>query len=118
MKKLQVVAFLGTPCLLVSEKGDVLAAEVRHQLDSNGQVNVDFGGYEFLSSAFLNHAFGQLCIDMNLDVPLFHNRIRVSGLQEDDAEELELALDNAQTRRTLLMKGTNPDQFFSSRLPA
>jgi hypothetical protein len=118
VKTIRVVDFLGTPCLLVSEKGTAIAAELQGLLQLDRVVQVDFEGYEFLSSAFLNHAFGQTCIDMNLDLRTFHERVKVTNMQADDLEELELALDNAQKRRLVMSRGENPDQYYSSRLPA
>jgi len=117
MRTVGVIAFLGTPCLLAPEKGSKLASEIKRQLQAEHSVRVDFDGYEFLSSAFLNHAFGQICIDQNMETSVFHESILIVNMTEDDMEELELALDNAQTRRVLINRGHNPDQYYSSRLP-
>jgi hypothetical protein len=118
MNTIRVVDFLGTPCLLASEKGTILASELKRLLQQYKEVTVDFTGYEFLSSAFLNRAFGQLSIDLNLDPGRFHERVHILGLQEDDLDEVRLSIDNADTRRLLISKGENPDHYFSSRLPA
>jgi len=117
MRTIRVVDYLGTPCLLAPEKGETLAAELKIELQAQNHIQVDFSGYEFLSSAFLNHAFGQLCIDLNWDTKTFRQRVLITNMEEDDLEDLELAIDNAQTRRGLILRGENPDQYYSSRLP-
>lgn len=112
-----VVDFLGTPQLIAHENGTALASEIKKQLQTQHRVNVDFGGYEFLSSAFLNHSFGQICIDLNWDAETFRQHISITNMDEDNLEELQLAIDNAQTRRVLILRGMSPDQYYSSRLP-
>lgn len=97
--------------------GRPLASEIKKHLQSQHRVNVDFGGYEFLSSAFLNHAFGQICIDLNWDAETFRQHISIANMDEDNLEELQLAIDNAQTRRVLILRGMSPDKYYSSRLP-
>ena len=118
MKTLKVVDLLETPCLLAPEKGVTLLSIIVKALKSSPGITVDFDGYEFLSSAFLNHVFGQICIDEGWNVEKFHKTIKIKGLDEDDVDEVELAIDNAQTRRSLLKQGINPEQYYSSRLPA
>lgn len=118
MRTIPVVDTLGTPCLLASEKGTLLGEEIKQILQTQPAVRVDFTGYEFLSTAFLNHALGQLCIDLNWDAKTFHDNVHIANMGEDDLEDLELAIDNAQTRRGLLLRGVDPDQYYSSRLPA
>lgn len=118
MKNIIVVRLLETPCLLAPEKGKLLADEIRKALASSKSVSVDFADYEFLSSAFLNHAFGQLCIDLDWHADVFHQKVQIVGLDEDDADELELAIDNAQTRRSLIKRGINPKEYYASLIPA
>ena len=118
MKSIKVVELLSTPCLLAPEKGTSLLSEIQNSIKSSPSVVVDFTGYEFLSSAFLNHAFGQICIDQGWDTDKFHKKVKTKGLDEDDVDELELAIDNVQTRRSLIKQGINPEQYYASRLPA
>jgi hypothetical protein len=118
MRNIIVVKLLETPCLLALEKGKLLEGEIRKALASAKSVSVDFTDYEFLSSAFLNHAFGQLCIDLDWDVDMFRHKVRIVGLDEDDAGELALAIDNAQTRRSLIKRGINPKEYYASLIPA
>jgi hypothetical protein len=118
MKTIKVVEVVGNPCLLAPDKGAQLASEIRKALRKASKVGVDFSGYEFLSSSFLNQAFGQLCLDLDWDNRAFFRKVKITGLQEDDLEELELAVDNAQTRRALVKKGISPQEYFSARLPA
>lgn len=118
MDVIHVVRLLGTSHLLTTDEGAAVASEIKKQLQSQHSVNVDFSGYELLSSAFLNHAFGQICIDLNWDAETFWRNISIANMCEDEFEELQLAIDNAQTRRMLKLKGQNAAQYFSSRLPA
>ena len=118
MKTIGVVNFLETPCLLAPEKGTLLADEIKRLIKSARNVSVDFTDYEFLSSAFLNHAFGQLCIDLDWDAATFNKKINVVALDEDDVDELTLAIDNAQTRRSLMKRGIKPEDYYSARIPA
>jgi hypothetical protein len=118
MTKICVVGLIGNPCLLASEKGDQLANELKRVLQARQFVEVDFSGYEFLSSAFLNHAFGRVTVDLSLDTRTFNELIKIKGLDEDDMDEVQLAVANAQTRRTLLNNGVNPDEYYATHLPA
>ncbi len=118
MRNILVVKLLETPRLLAPEKGKLLADEIRKVLASTKTISVDFTDYEFLSSAFLNHAFGQLCIDLDWHADVFHQKVKIVGLDQDDAEELELAIDNAQTRRSLIKRGINPKEYYASLIPA
>jgi hypothetical protein len=106
MKVIHVVRLLGTSHLLTTDGGAAVASEIKKQLQAQPQVSVDLSGYELLSSAFLNHAFGQLCIDLNWDAKTFHERVSIVGMADDDLDEL--ALDNAQMRRVLINKGQSP----------
>ncbi|MBI3193656.1 MAG: STAS-like domain-containing protein [Ignavibacteriae bacterium] len=117
MNIIHVISLIGSPCLLAPEKGATLAETIRKSLQSHQTITVDFSGYEFLSSAFLNHAFGQLCIQLGWDINSFHQKLTILGLDGDDMNDVELALDNAQTRRSLLGQGINPEEYYSSRLP-
>lgn len=118
MKVLKVTELLGTPVLLAPEKGGELASYIKNSLGFfSPSVEVDFNGYQFLSSAFLNHAFGQICIDEDWDLQKFSKKVTVKGLDEDDQDDLALALDNAQLRRKLLKEGISVEDFFS-KIPA
>jgi hypothetical protein len=58
-----------------------------------------------------------MCIDEEWDVEKFHRTIKITGLDEDDKDELSVALDNAQTRLRMLKKGIKPEELFE-RIPA
>ncbi len=119
MKSIKVVDLLGTPCLLAPELGQSLAARIKDSLGLfSSSVKVDFEGYQFLSSAFLNHAFGQICIDEDWDTPKFEKKVSVVGLQEDDLDEMRLAVDNAQARRNMIRQGISPETYYSAHLGA
>lgn len=117
MNTIRVVELLGTPCLLAPERGIQLAAEIKKSIGFLSRVEVDFTGYEFMSSAFLNNSFGQICLDEGWDSEKLHKKVKIKGLDEDDLDEFALAIDNAQSRRVLLRQGINSEQYLS-RLPA
>jgi hypothetical protein len=118
MMTIKVIDIIGNPCLLAPEKGDMIASAIQGALKEAKFVRVDFTGYKFISSAFLNHAFGQLCIDLSWTPEAFSKNIEIVGLDEDDAEEVLLAIDNAQIRIQLLSKGIKPEQYFARHVTA
>ncbi|HEY9167746.1 MAG TPA: STAS-like domain-containing protein [Candidatus Kryptonia bacterium] len=119
MNTIRVVKLFDNPVLLAPEKGEELCTKIKAGLKRFGNVKVDFAGYEFISSAFLNRAFGQLCIDLDLDTEEFHEKVQIMSLSQDDVDDLELAIDNAQFRRKLIKQGvTDIGEYFASRLPA
>jgi hypothetical protein len=118
MTTIKVIDIVGSPCLLASEKGDIVASTIQGALKTTSFVEIDFAGYKFLSSAFLNHAFGQLCIDLNWTSDAFKKNIRIIGLDEDDMQDVELAIENAQTRIQLLKRGIQPEQYFAQHITA
>lgn len=119
MKSIRVVEFLENPVLLAGELGDHLEEKIKETLKGVHCVEVDFSGARFISTAFFNRAFGQLCIDMNWPSEKFHKAIKISGLEEDDIIDLDVAIDNAQLRRKLTRNGvTDLKEYFQTRLPA
>lgn len=119
MNTIRVTRLFDNPVLLAPEKGEELCKKIRAGLKKFDTVKVDFAGYEFLSSAFLNRAFGQLCIDLDMSMQEFEKKVEILNLNEDDTEDLALAIDNAQFRRKLIKQGvTDIGEYFASRLPA
>jgi len=119
MKLIHVVEFLGNPVLLAGELGARLELKIKESLNGSRVVEVDFSGYKFISTAFFNRAFGQLCLDMDWSADKFKKSLKVTGLEEDDFDDVELALENAQLRRKLKSSGVKDmKEYFESRLPA
>jgi|GEM_PF-2226138 hypothetical protein len=113
--KLKVVDLAGSPVLLASEKGDRLYLILEQKLSDTGEkIELDFEGYKFISSTFLNHALGQLCIDKNLNEEQFFNKISILNLSEDELDEVKLCVANAQMRRAIREKGFNENEFYSN----
>ncbi len=112
--KYKVADFLNSPVLLAPEKGDKLYKTLADSIAKHKEkIELDFEGYKFLSSTFLNHAFGQLCIDLNLTEEQFFNKISFVNISEDDLDEVKLCVLNAQMRRALRGKGYNENEFYS-----
>lgn len=119
MKTIRVVEFLDNPVLLAGELGERLEEKIMETLKRARGVEADFSGYKFISSAFLNRAFGQLCLDMDWSADKFKKNVKVLALEDDDTDDLELALYNAQLRRKLKKNGVKDMKgYFESRIPA
>jgi cytochrome b involved in lipid metabolism len=114
MKEINVIDLLNSPVLLAAEKGELLYEEIKKHSKSKVKVPVNFKGYKFLSSTFLNNAFGQLCIDLNLDEKSFFEKVKVVGLNEDDTDDLNMVISNAQFRKKLIEDKINVQEFYSS----
>src|SRR5690349_3104989 len=102
MRTVQVIALLnGDPVLLAPDKGTRVKDEVKAQLEAGNKVVLDFTGYKFISSTFLNHLFGQLILEMSMSAEALREKVEILGLSEDDREDVELTLYNAQQRQDL-----------------
>jgi hypothetical protein len=117
MKIINVVALVDNPCLLAHDKVASLLQSINDGLKKSDSVVVDFTGYEFLSSTFLNHSFGQLCIDNDWDETTFKRKVFIKGMEEDDLDDVALTIHNAQVRRSLIHKSISPADYYSQRLP-
>lgn len=118
MKKIKIIDLVESPVLLSPDKGQILLNEVKKYIKKSEKVTIDFTGYKFFSSSFLNNSFGQLCMDMNMSEKEFFNTFSFSGLSEDDLDEIKLSVHNAQTRRKLLKENVNVDEFYKNLMPA
>lgn len=119
MKSIHVVDLLENPVLLAGELGDRLEGKMKEALKLGRTVEIDFAGYKFISTAFFNRAFGQLCLDMDWSSERFKKNVKVAGLEEDDYDDVDLALYNAQLRRKLKKNGVKDlKEYFETRLPA
>jgi hypothetical protein len=117
MKTIKVIELLGSASLLAPEKGTHLRTALGDLLKAGeNQITVDFAGYEYLSSTFLNHSIGQLCMDFEMDVEEFRNRITLKGLNDDDIGDANLALQNANIRRKLLAKQIDVQDYYATHL--
>jgi STAS-like domain of unknown function (DUF4325) len=114
MKTIKVVSLFTTSGLLSSEKGKILLENILKSLDNSGsKVVIDFSGYEYLSSSFLNHSFGELIILKNWSMEDFNSNLEIINLMEDDMEDLNLSVFNAIQRKKMLDKGLNPEDVYN-----
>jgi hypothetical protein len=112
---LNPVNLLGTPFLITPGEAEQVRREIEKSTD---RVVVDFDGYQFLSSTFLNHAFGQLCINNGWSAETFYDAVKVEDLQEDDIDKFQLTIENAEMRLGMIRKGIDLVEFFATHLPA
>lgn len=113
---IKVVEILNSPVLLASDKGDKLYKLIKKTLGAKPfkEITLDFDGAKFLSSTFLNHAFGQLCIDLKISEKQFFSKIKFVNLDEDDFDEVKLCVLNAQMRRDIIKKGHDEQKIYAS----
>lgn len=116
MKQINVVDIINSPVLLAAEKGELLFDVIKKHMKAKTKekIKLNFKGYKFLSSTFLNNAIGQLCIEMNLDEKAFNEKFNIIGLNEDDLEDLYLVISNAQFRKRLIEDKVNVKEFYAS----
>ena len=114
MKVISVVKLLGTTALLSAEKGLELLDNMMQALLNTNQLTIDFCGYECISSTFLNRSFGRLCVEMKWDLNEIKEKLELLNLNEDDREDLELAVLNAIERSELLKNGVDLNSHYSS----
>ncbi len=114
MKTINVVSLLGTTGLLSSVKGEHLLNKILEYLDDSGnKVVIDFAGYEFFSSTFLNHSFGELVIRKNWSLQDFKSNLEIVNLSEDDYSDMELSIFNAIQRKKMIDKGQKPEDVYN-----
>lgn len=116
MITINVISILSSNSLLTAEKGKELLSAIEKGLNSSSSIIIDFSGFSFLSSSFLNNSFGQLALDRNWEFDTLKKHIQFNGIDEDDLEEIELAVFNALSRRNLINKGIDPQAFYSAHL--
>lgn len=97
---------------MTPEQGAELRSQIAELLHAGGDVVVvDFDGYRYLSSMFINQAFGRLAVDENLDQAEFFRRLELLNLSDDDLDKVKLSLVNAMNRRRLMQRGDASDGF-------
>ncbi|MBI3125958.1 MAG: STAS-like domain-containing protein [Ignavibacteriales bacterium] len=114
MSKISVVNLLGSSALLSAEKGISLFQEITKSLNSSSVLTLDFTGYEYISSTFINRSFGKLSVEKNWTFEDLKKNISFVNLNSDDLDDIELAVINAHERAVLLEKGVNLQQHYST----
>ncbi|MBU0559950.1 MAG: STAS-like domain-containing protein [Bacteroidetes bacterium] len=121
MKTISVVSLLGTTALLTAEKGIELFEKIIELLKAHHESSpplekfiLNFEGYEYVSSTFMNRSFGRLCVDKDWTVAKMKQHFFIENLIEDDMEDLELSILNARERSKLLAKGIDLRKHYAS----
>lgn len=118
MTVINVCQYIGTPNLLSPNKGMRLRNKIMGNLKEHISVTLDFSGYKYISSSFLNEAIGKLCFEMNWNLDTFKKKIRWKNLLEDDELDILIAVENSQTKLFLKKNNMNQQKFYQSTLPA
>lgn len=118
MKTLKVIEVVGSAVLLHSDKGDHLKKAMQEALRETSQIAIDFAGYQFLSTMFLNFSFGALCLENDWSREEFFGHITIQNLAEDDGDDVELSLRNAQQRRELRKNNIDTAEFYERNVLA
>ena len=114
MKKISVVEKLDTPVLLSTDKGKSLFYILLDELKHQETLVLDFSGYEYISTTFLNNSIGDLVVTNNWDFETLNKHLNISGLSEDDLEALKLSVNNSKFKKSLIDKGLNPEEIYSN----
>ncbi len=118
MKTLNVIEVVGSPVLLNSDKGDQLKEAMRTALRETSQITIDFEGYQFLSTMFLNFSIGRLCLENNWGEAEFRQHVTMMNLADDDWSDVELAFENVQKRRELSQNNINITEYYDRNVVA
>jgi len=114
MITINVVKLIGSSSLLSSNKGITLYEELNNFLKEHRQITLDFFGSEYLSTIFINHSLGQLCVDMGWDITKFYEHFNIINISEEHQASIELAISNAYHRYNLIAQKLDPKEYYSS----
>jgi hypothetical protein len=118
MKRLNVIEVVGSPVLLNSDKGDQLKEAMQNALHEASHITVDFEGYQFLSTMFLNFSVGRLCLEHDWGRVEFQQHVTILNLADDDWSDVELAFDNVQKRRELSQNNIDITEYYDRNVVA
>lgn len=111
--KLKIIDIVGSSSLLAAEKASHLLDILKSQsLDET--IVLDFDGYDYISSTFINQSIGQLCLDNNWTSEKFFEHFIIENIDEDDLDNIELAISNAYHKSLLQSKSINPEEHYST----
>jgi len=116
MPIINVTELLQSTSLLTAEKGRELYNEIVNKLALYTKLTIDFTDYDFLSTSFLNNSFGQLALDKGWNYQKMRSILDIIGLDEDDLDEVDLAVFNAMSKRSLMEKGIDVQEFYAKHL--
>jgi len=118
MKTIKVCDLLGTENLLSPNKGKVLKEEILRILSLQETVVLDFTGYKYIASSFINESIGNLCIQNHWSKKTLLKKVNWINLSEDDEIDILIAIENAQTKIYLIKEKIPQDKFYQENLHA
>jgi hypothetical protein len=113
MSVIKVVELLGTKSLLTAEKGEELFDAIKEAVEKNNIISLDFEGYDYFSSSFINHSIGQICVDKGWDFETYSQHVTLKNVDEDDLVDIKLAVVNAFHKYTLIKNKIDPQKHYS-----
>lgn len=116
MAKIIVTKFLETSQLLSADKGTRLSQKIIEELKKASSIELDFTGYSSIGSSFINRAFGDTCIQLELTPEEFTKKIKLVNLDDDDKDDVLLSLYNALNKLQIIKSGKDIHEYYSSTL--
>jgi len=116
MAIINVCEFLNTNNLLAPDKGRQLRHKILSLLKGNKEIALNFDGYNYISSSFLNESIGKLIVDQELSVDELTSIIKWENISEDDETDFQIAIENAKTRLHLVKNDIDPEEFYRANL--
>lgn len=80
--RIKIYQVIGNSAAVSSEDGKSLFKRIDESLENNLMVILDFSNIEFLTSAFLNTAIGQLY--SKYDSPFLRQHLKVENMEKED----------------------------------
>ena len=118
MSKIKVCDYLENSHLLSPDKGKELRKKVLDLLNRSESIILDFDGYEYISSSFVNEVLGKVLIEKKWTGEELKRRVKWENLSEDDETDFLISIENAETKLQLIQNNIDPDEFYRANIPA
>lgn len=113
-----VCEYLHNTNLLSPDLGQKLRKKIVTKNNNRNKIILDFAGYDYMSSSFLNQALGYILINKKWSIREFKKNIKWINVNKDDKLDFDLALENARNKLRLIQNNIDPEKFFREHLPA
>lgn len=93
-ENIEVFKLLNSPFAVSTEEGEILFNSIKHNLEKDQTIEVDFKGIDLIVSTFLNAAIGQLYGQFKTD--FIQDHVHIKNMSEDDLDTLKKVTDRAK----------------------